>query len=143
MTTKRLLGFQTLVPRAVYSQPGLEKHVLKAVIQPFSLNILRGKQEWLRQKAATQTSLPNTNKHNQVTMEVCSKWWRLLTSPANPNYELYKLELPWFGAITCSPRIHRADEKKCSLNNFSDGNKIKGPLFEETLFKASSRECTH
>lgn len=50
-----------------------------------------------------------------------------MTSPANPN-ELYKLELPWFGAITCSPRTYRVGEKKCSLNIFSDGNKIKGPL---------------
>ena len=62
------------------------------------------------------------------------KWWRLDASLANIN-ELHRLELLWFGSITCNFETHGVGPKIFSVNYFSNGNKVKGKLFEEIMLE--------
>ena len=62
----------------------------------------------------------------------CISWNSTASAKRN---ELHKLELPWFGATTCSFRTHQAGEKKVALNHLPYETKSK----EQYLKKLCSK----
>ena len=58
--------------------------------------------------------------------------------PAVNINELHQLELPWFGSITGNFGTHGVGPKIFFVDYFSNGNKVKGNLFEETMLKITN-----